>query len=324
MDTAVPQVVIEAAASCSDAGSATQALKRAIAPARAPNGGWRLYVAFRRKGGTVEATGEVRDAAGDLRSSRALVAPGTECVALSQAMGVWAVLVLDSEIEKEATPPAAPAAAPAPQPAMPAPWPAPSAPQPSKADGGVFLEHPEGSRSLEVGGGGFLLGGLGSGAVAGPTIFGVVEVGRGWFLRPMLGLGRSLTRIGATPDVYATVGLTHLDACGRIPGNYLERRGIQLDLCGGADLGFQRIDAPSLPGSTANTTPGLSGRTVPLFGAGPAIALRGELGSDLSVDLRGYAGLNVVREPFFDGEGTEVRPTWVTGRGEVGLTWRLR
>ena len=115
----------------------------------------------------MEATGEVRDAAGDLRSSRALVAPGTECVALSQAMGVWAVLVLDSEIEKEATPPAAPAAAPAPQPAMPAPWPAPSAPQPSKADGGVFLEHPEGSRSLEVGGGGFLLGGLGSGAVAG-------------------------------------------------------------------------------------------------------------------------------------------------------------
>lgn len=188
----------------------------------------------------------------------------------------------------------------------------------------MFLEHPPGSRSLEVGGGGFLLGGLGSGAVAGPTVFGVVEVGRGWFLRPMLGLGRSLTRIGATPDVYATVGLTHLDACGRIPGNYLERRGIQLDLCGGADLGFQRIDAPSLPGSTASTTPGLSGRTVPVFGAGPAIALRGELGSDLSVDLRGYAGLNVVREPFFDGEGTEVRPTWVTGRAEVGLTWRLR
>jgi hypothetical protein len=128
----------------------------------------------------------------------------------------------------------------------------------------------------------------------------------------------------ASADVYATVGMTHFDACRRIPGNYLERRGIQLDLCGGSDLGFVSIDAPSLPESTDKKAPGLTGRTLPLFALGPGISLRGELGSDLSAELRGYAGWNVVRQSFVDASGTEVEPSMFVARGELGLTWRLK
>ena len=329
VDAVAPLVVVESIAECGDATPAHAALQRALGPGRAPRAGWTVTTTFRRGGSGLHASAEVRDDQGDLIASRALQARGSECRGLAQAVGVWAVLVLDAELDRdrERSPVLPPPAASAPSPTSTdvVAWPAPANPTPApSSDSSLFLEHPPGSRSLEIGGGGFVASGLGVGTLAGPAAFGVVEVGRGWFLRPLVGVGRSIGRVGPGSDVYATLGLTHLDACRRIPGNYLERRGIQLDLCGGSDLGFLMIDPPSLPEGTDRRTPGLSGRTLPIFDVGPALALRGELGSDLSVDLRGFAGLNVARGHFVDGNGVEVQPSWITARAELGLTWRLR
>ena len=72
------------------------------------------------------------------------------------------------------------------------------------------------------------------------------------------------------------------DACLRFPGLYTQNRGIQLDLCGGADFGF-------LSDSTDDVT-------LPFVSVGPSLDLRGELGSSLSASIRAVAGVNVTSE----------------------------
>ena len=79
---------------------------------------------------------------------------------------------------------------------------------------------------------------------------------------------------------------------------------MQLDLCGGADVGAMRA----------------SGRTIAFFAPGPAIALRGELASELSAELRGVALFNVTRVSELDAQGASL----IAGRAEFALTWRLR
>jgi hypothetical protein len=58
-----------------------------------------------------------------------------------------------------------------------------------------------------------------------------------------------------------------------------------------------------------------------LFALGPSVDLRGELGSELSVLVRGVAEWNVLRSPAAN---ATVNPALLIGRTEVGLTWRLR
>jgi hypothetical protein len=164
------------------------------------------------------------------------------------------------------------------------------------------------------------MGGTGAGAVAGPAIFAVMETGRGWFLRPQIAIGRTLQELAASGDVYGTWGATHFDACKRMPGNYLEQRGIQLDLCGGSDLGFLKFDEKSdVPGPK----PIASGRTLPFFAVGPSVGLRGELGSELSASIRGVVEVNLIRETFID-DPFRVEPALFVGRTEVTLSWALR
>jgi len=194
--------------------------------------------------------------------------------------------------------------------------------RPSNPDAELFLSHSEEQRTFEIGIATHLLAGTGVGAIAGASVFTVSEVGDGWFLRPSLAIGRTMTELVPSSDVYATLGAGRFDACKRLPGNYLERRGMQLDMCGGADLGFMHFDAPT-PASGA-TSPAGQGRTTPFFAIGPSLALRGELGSDLAVSVRGMAELNVIRESFVDGAGSNVDPSIVIGRAEVGVSWRLR
>lgn len=79
---------------------------------------------------------------------------------------------------------------------------------------------------------------------------------------------------------------------------------MQLDICGGADVGAIRTN----------------GRTLGFFAPGPAIALRGELASELSAELRGAALFNLTRVTELDAQGA----TLVAGRAEFALTWRLR
>jgi hypothetical protein len=187
-----------------------------------------------------------------------------------------------------------------------------------------MLVHPEGERTLELGANVFLMGGAGSGVLAGPTLFGVFEVGRGWFLRPALFVGRTWKAISSETGVYATLAAGRFDACGRIAAFYIERHGIQVDVCGGGEIGFQLFDTPaSVAGST---NPPASLRALPFLALGPSISLRGELGSGLAIAVRGVFDFNVLHDEedgLVQGQPA-VNQSLFVGRGELGLSWELR
>jgi hypothetical protein len=258
----------------------------------------------------LHATGEIVDAAGAPVAHREIDRQGTECAGLGRAIGVWASLVLDAEVQRaqdEAPVPRPPA--PAPDPGWPAPAPPPEKPSPESQ---LFLAHPAEERDVELGAASLVMTGTGAGMIAGGTLFGVSEVGAGWFLRPSLIAGRTVTEVSSGSGVYATLGAGRFDACKRIPGNYLESRGLQLDICAGPEVGFLTV---------AGASGGSPSQTLPLLALGPSIDFRGELGNALSVLVRGVADLNVLPESTSDGLVTEAI---LVARAEVGLSWRLR
>jgi hypothetical protein len=321
VDAEPPRIVLEQPAPCADASRAEEALRRVLAPSRAPEASWTVDVRVSRVNGSLRAEGEVTDANGALVGERTVDKGGAkdaECTGLARAIGVWASLVLDDALEHARNEVAKP---PPPPPAL-APWPAPAPNERPSPEAQLFLKHPEDARSFELGVSTQLISGTGAGTIAGASIFAVTEAADGWFLRPSLGVGRTTQELSPQSDVYATWGAARFDACKRLPGNYLERRGIQLDLCGGGDLGFLHFDAPTpAPGSAV--PPG-DARTIPFVALGPSLALRGELGSELSALVRGTTELNVIRESFADASGSNVTPAWLLYRAEVGLSWRLR
>ncbi|HZU85683.1 MAG TPA: hypothetical protein VE987_22305, partial [Polyangiaceae bacterium] len=179
-----------------------------------------------------------------------------------------------------------------------APWSAQDPAEKLPADREWSARHEEG-RALEIGAGPFLMTGTGAGLMAGGTPFVVIEVTKGVFVRPALLFGRSLPSSG--PD--ASLAATRLDACLRVAGLYTNRNGMQLDLCGGADVGVL-LDA---------------GPTAPYVAFGPSLDLRGELGGDLAAVLRGLFDVNAVQE---HGDLLDT-PLWA-GRVELAMSWRLR
>ena len=99
-----------------------------------------------------------------------------------------------------------------------------------------------------------------------------------------------------------------MDACLRVPGNYVEHRGLLLETCAGTELGvFDHVNTK---------TPVYLHETDVLFALGPTIGLRGDLASDLSVEVRGLANFNVAHS------GADI--ALLSVRAELGLTWRLR
>lgn len=108
--------------------------------------------------------------------------------------------------------------------------------------------------------------------------------------------------------------LSHLgarvDFCRRIPGNYVERRGVELDLCAGVEGGVVTSDALASDGRS-----GTAGRA----GIGPAANLRGELGGGLALEVRTLFGTNLVATSILD----ESRPPLVFASAELGVSMRL-
>ena len=327
---AVPTIVLERPAPCADANRAEELLKRALAPALAPRGAWTVTARFSRSGGSISVEGEITDEVDAPVAHRVITEPGSECSSLARAVGVWAALVLDAEVDKAEQAAAEPPPPPPPPPVNPPPQekPAPEHPLP--------LTTSANDRSLELGATILIMDGEGSGVLAGPALLVIAEVGRGWFLRPSVFVGRSLQTL--SEDVYATLVGARVDACGRIHGFYIDRHGIQLDLCGGAEIGFQHFDAPST--YMSSPTPGLP--TLPLLALGPSASLRGELGAGLALVLRGTVELNILEDGFAYQQAAStgavevvtaspppqgavtVYPSLVAGRGELGLTWQLR
>jgi hypothetical protein len=94
------------------------------------------------------------------------------------------------------------------------------------------------------------------------------------------------------------------DICRRIPGNYLDRRGIEADLCAGVDGGVVT------PTTLANP------QTLRL-GTGPAVAMRGELGGGAALEVRAATGANLLQ---FASDMTPL----VYACAELGLSVRFR
>jgi hypothetical protein len=165
---------------------------------------------------------------------------------------------------------------------------------------------------LEFGLGTFLMVGGGAGSYIGVAPFLIDDVGPGVFLRPSVGVGTSLAT-----NLPSTWTAARLDTCLRLPGRYAVRGGLQLDLCGGADVGFSYMASGTDPGTPA------SGQTLPFIDLGPSVDLRAEA-NRLAITLRAVGGFNIARQGFDDVTGARVDLPLVTWRLELDFSWVAR
>jgi hypothetical protein len=306
-----PAVVVDAHDVCPDLEQAQTALREALGGSMAPQAGWRLRVFDERRGTHVIVTANLDDAQGNAVAHREIESTSADrCAGVISALGVWAALVLDAEVAKAK---AHPRTEPPPQPPR----------NPNSDDGshtGVVAGRsdvpgadagapPPRGKAIEIGASGVLMtspldnAAPPGGAVVGGDVFMLFELARSFFLRPAF-IGGAL--IGqSSAGFYAG----RIDACLRIPGNYVDHRGLLLDACAGTEVGaLDHAVNPMDPASPHTTDV--------LFALGPTIGLRGDLASDLSVEVRGIVDFNVAHT------GDQI--ALLALRAELGFTWRLR
>lgn len=315
VDAIAVEVVIETTSACPDRARAQAALVDALASARAPKRGgpattWmvRLGVEDDVRSGAKnkKGTATIIDDRGATVAERT-VDDRTACAPLARALGAWAALVLDDELARARDAADAPPSPPAREAKTPAPvtldrgdWRAPQDPDyvpPATAK----------PWTLEIGMMGYVRDGLAATTgFAGGSVFASFEVSPGWFVRPAFSYGASALPIAL--DGKTREAATHIggrgDFCRRIPGNYIERRGLELDVCLGTDV--SQVSA----GSQTNTRLGL----------GPSAAFRGELGANANLELRLVTGYSFMRESLL----TEERLPMIYAQAEVGVSWRFR
>lgn len=312
VDALPVDVVIEARATCPDAARARAALDEALAGARAP-GAWTVRLEVEEGGQRSRAaTARIVDERGATIAERALGDRGAHgCAPLARAAGAWASLVLDDELARAKDP--VDAAAPPPRQEA-APRALASAWRALEDDDERDAAPPrrEGrARTVEIGVMGYLRDGLAAtSGFAGASPFVAVELSPGWFVRPALAFGSSTTLVPVDATLRTT--LSHLgarlDACRRIPGNYIERRGIELDVCLGGDVAH-------VYGRSSNEVSPMAFRA----SAGPSAALRGELGASTNLELRLLGGGSLARAPLH----REAKPPVLFAAVEIGVSWRL-
>lgn len=320
MDAAEPpRIVFGGASQCADGDRAEELLRQALAPARAPAPGW--VITMRVGSATppaVTADGEISDASGNAHAHNVLTGSAADCAGLASAMGAWASDFLRKGEER---PPQADSAN---SPLRPVPEPAPVTVAPSTGGAGIPGDTRKGGvagenlpvadyemPALEIGAGAFFMVGGGAGGYAGATVFLVDEVAQGVFLRPSAAIGNSLAT-----DVSSIWAAGRLDTCVRLPGRYASRNGIQLDLCGGPDVGVSYIAAGTQPGTPATS------KTLPYVALGPSVDLYGEAGN-LALTLRGVGGVNVVRQSYVDFTAAQVDGSMWSWRLELDFSWAL-
>jgi hypothetical protein len=274
---------------------------------------------------SVEAV--IVDDAGTIVAQRTLTDRSARtCVPLARAVGAWASLVLDAEVVRAkdddgslATPPSS-STAPAPasatattsarNAAAPHAWAVASslelegAGTQAERDGARERTTKE-PRATEVGTMVYIRNGMmATGGIAGVSPFAAFEVASGWILRPSFMFGRSTEGVTTVSHV-AGRG----DVCRRIPGNYIERRGIEADLCTGFEAGV----VTSQGGATTRSA------SASRIGVGPSIALRGELAGGVALEVRGLFGANLNQQPL---NGKAELPL-VYAAAELGASVRL-
>jgi hypothetical protein len=315
VDSLAVETSIETRTACLDVDRARAALAESLSTARAPRRSrlptpsarehWSVTVRIERgtASGNASAEAVIWDDTGRSVGRRTVTDRGMACEPLARAIGAWASLVLDAELVAEhddliVVPKIQESGGPSSRAADTNPTLPPS--------DSVPLTRPE--RTIEIGAMVYLRNGLtATGGVAGLAPFVTVEVARGWMLRPSAAFGRSTSPvpIAAERAVMASHVAARLDLCRRIPGNYVERRGIEADLCGGVDAGLVHSDGPDSAARLA---------------LGPSATLRGELGGGLALEVRGLVAANLLRESLFADEGVSL----VVGSAELGLSMRLR
>jgi hypothetical protein len=322
-----PRVVVESRASCASAERDEELLHDALGAARAPGHAWTVTMRVQPTAEhALHAEGEITDGLGLRVAARLLSVPAGDCRGLARAVGVWASLVLEQELARRSgtggTGTAISASpglvSPGPIPATNAAlsttesqstdslWPAPAVIEKRIPEGEWYLHHEhDDTRTLELGVAGFLMSGAGAGAMAGASPYAIIEAGHGIFLRPALALGETITALNTPPITHALWIAGRFDTCLRIPGLYTQNRGIQLDLCGGADFGL-------LDDSTDDVT-------LPFVSIGPSLDLRGDLGSSLGAAIRVATGINVTSETV----GPVYQPLW-SGRLELAFSWKVQ
>jgi hypothetical protein len=164
--------------------------------------------------------------------------------------------------------------------------------------------------------------GTGANAILGVTPYGVIEASPGFFLRPAAFAGESVAPIGELQSANALFVAVRLDGCTRVAGNYSQYRNLELSMCGGADVGATYFPVP--PAGASDVGAPRQATWLPQASIGPSVDLRGEVGSRVSLVLRGVGGVNVIRNGFTDRTGSRVTPDWVSGRLELALAWRVQ
>ncbi len=331
--TPPPQIVVLEVAPCRDSLTASDELRQALAPAVAPAANWKIHVRFDQTGSRLTVHGEVLNPADETVASRSLSTVGADCASLARGVGVWASLVLDAEVERaraNGTAVAGPtsgvlddplAAPPAGRATATSLWPAGREPEPRSPELETFLKHAKEQRTVELGLSSFVMGGTGGGAIVGASAYGVFEAAHGFFLRPALLGGHSVGTLSQTAEAPATFLASRFDACARLPGLYREGRGLQLDLCFGAEVGFSVVDDGTVASSPGAST---SSPALPFVALGPSMGLRGELTRNLSAIVRGVGDVSFLRDPVTLVSGAVVTPPVFAGRAEVGLSWSLK
>ena len=349
MDAVTVEAVLETRAECSDADRARAALSEALVAARAPaRGGSRLRGAQQTRGAadahwtvtmtvapaavtapasrsaspkSVEAV--ILDDAGRIIAQRTLTDRSARlCVPLARAVGAWASLVLDAELAKAKDDDGPDAAAQSSASARVAAVPSGAGTTLTMSDGRPARDtaSPAGDvnvggaprRSIELGTMMYLRNGMTStGGFGGLSPFLTVEVASSWVVRPSLAFGRSSNRIPISAT--ETAMMSHIgaraDFCRRIPGNYIERRGVEADLCLGLEGGVVTSDRGEAK----------RGGEAARIGVGPSANLRGELGAGVALEVRGLFGTNLVNAPLMD----EGAAPLVFASAELGVSVRL-
>jgi hypothetical protein len=334
VDSSTVEAVLEARAECADAERAQAVLADAVLGARAPRhgtaGGWTLTVWVSRAPATatngrraLSAEAEITDDRGVVVAQRTVTDRAAKaCAPLAKAVGAWATLVLDAELSRakdEISPPewTAPAPADATTGGVPV---APERAAAAWPDMPAAAPTPK--RTIELGTMVYLRNGLSeTGGAAGVAPYVSLEVAPSWMLRPGVLVGRSTALVPFTDDGsqsgFFSQYAIRVDFCRRIPGNYIERRGIELDLCAGSDAG---VVLPTDVRTDAGVhAPAVSPQAHGTLSLGPSAILRGELGAGLALEVRGIAGANVLRSGF----GTEGDAPILAIGGELGVSWRL-
>lgn len=231
------------------------------------------------------AKAEIKDDRGHVVAERSVSDRTTgSCLALVRAVGAWAAIVLDDEAfrehseaerrEREALPPpeGRPITMPPKEGRRPDVDESPIRTEPQAAPG----------RTFDIGTSLFLRNGAAAtGGMFGVSPFITVSFAAKWVFRPSVMYGTSTSRVPPDQSNGENLFLLggRLDICRRMPGNYIEHHGLELDACVGGDAAHVWSTRESVVRGSL----------------GPSAVLRGELGNDFGLEIRTMVGVNLNR-----------------------------